>query len=129
MLHKALLGRYCVVVWVSFLVFCFFCFTSLGNRYTEKLSRFCPNVVPRLFSNFKMTEWVRNPLRTLPKHSKDLGAFCRKKNNTSKLVLVCHAHPAILKTANLKITTFQTVFLPIFTYGVWWIKLDFVSVF
>ena len=40
-LLKALLGSYCVVVWVLFLVFCFFCFTSLGDRNTKKLPQYC----------------------------------------------------------------------------------------
>ena len=36
-LRKALLGSYCVVVWVMFLVFCFFCFTLLVDRNTKSM--------------------------------------------------------------------------------------------
>ena len=43
MLRKALLGSYCIVVWVLFLVFCFLCFTSLGVRNTKNLPIFCFN--------------------------------------------------------------------------------------
>ena len=33
------MGSYCVVFLVLFLVFCFFCFTSVGDRNTKKLLR------------------------------------------------------------------------------------------
>ena len=35
-LRKTFLGSYCAVVWVLFFVFCFFCFTSLGDHNTKK---------------------------------------------------------------------------------------------
>ena len=38
------LSSHCVVVWVLFLVSCFFCFTSLGERNTKKLPIFSKNV-------------------------------------------------------------------------------------
>ena len=39
-LRKALLGSYCFVVWVLFLVFYFSCFTSLRDRNTKKLPNY-----------------------------------------------------------------------------------------